>query len=592
VSTTNTGTPDVAGVGLHQAVLDSSVRQPKVRAHHVGGSPFSSMHGEVPSPVLQARGRAAMGKAMAGIPKIAELALETTRWTGFSDEFRKLAGTVEVAHNFHPVVVQPPQAKRAKFPFTGFIDFQGLKIDVENKKGEYRRGTDRDGHEWKCLMHAHYGEIRDTEGTDGDKLDVYVGPNHDSSLVVVVRQHKPDTGAFDEDKVMVGFDSVEEAIGAYKKQYDKPGFYKDGDYKAMPIGEFWRWVHDRGNHGKKVASMSNDGVLSKMAADLPDLVRPTITPHVREFALHPNLQKGLAGAGVLGGLVGSVGYVRHAKKKELETGKPSILRHAIVGGGAGALVGAGVGAHTAHTVRGPMLAMREQARPSVEHVMKIVNDLKQQGKSAAEIRSVLSRPGIAEHVRVARIGAEMHNLAGKITLGKGALLGAGVLGVAGAVGSGIAAHANRDVLAKDIAKRQAEAGHAKEGAELPGVGDEGERPRVAGMKQPRLATPRLNPDQGKHIPTNPFRGNWKKLGSGESVLHSLESHVNAIPAKYKHGLLGAGVLATGAATLKGTADQAVNPRPEGVGLGAGARTVQKALSAGLSRAGSGPEYQP
>jgi hypothetical protein len=83
-------------------------------------------------------------------------------------------------------------------------------------------------------------------------LDAYVGPNHDSSLVVVIHQHDPDTGKYDEDKVMLGFDSTEEAIGAYKKQYSKPGFYVEGEYTEMPIGQFWRWVHDDKNRGKKV----------------------------------------------------------------------------------------------------------------------------------------------------------------------------------------------------------------------------------------------------------------------------------------------------------------------------------------------------
>lgn len=162
---------------------------------------------------------------------------------------------VEVPHTFHPVVVQPPQVRRKEFPFTGFIDFQGLKIDVENKAGSFREGKDKDGKPWRIEMRAGaYGEIRDTTGTDGDNLDCYVGPNHDSSIVVVIRQHKPENGAFDEDKVMLGYDSVEHAIGAYKLQYNRPGFYKDGDYLAMPIGKFWRWVHDRKNEGKKVAS--------------------------------------------------------------------------------------------------------------------------------------------------------------------------------------------------------------------------------------------------------------------------------------------------------------------------------------------------
>lgn len=168
---------------------------------------------------------------------------------------------IEVPRGDHPVVLGRPVKRTgpdAKYPFQGLIDFQGIKIDVENKRGSYRTGRDKDGNEWRVLMHHHYGEIRDTRGTDGDKLDAYVGPNHDSSLVVVVHQCKPDTGEYDEDKVMLGFNSVEEAIGAYKNQYDKPGFYQEGKHKVMPIGAFWRWVHDRKNHGRKVASLWRD----------------------------------------------------------------------------------------------------------------------------------------------------------------------------------------------------------------------------------------------------------------------------------------------------------------------------------------------
>ena len=98
------------------------------------------------------------------------------------------------------------------------------------------------------------GEIRGTEGVDGDKLDVYVGENHDSPVVVVIHQHNPWDGKYDEDKCMIGFDSVEEAIGAYKKQYDRPGFYREDEHTAIPIGAFWRWVQNTRNKGKKVTA--------------------------------------------------------------------------------------------------------------------------------------------------------------------------------------------------------------------------------------------------------------------------------------------------------------------------------------------------
>lgn len=181
-------------------------------------------------------------------------------------------GVVETPAHFHPIEVQPPKAKRKKWPFEGFIDFQGIEIDVENVAGSTREGTDSDGTSWEVQMFYPYGEIRGTEGTDLDKLDVYVGPNHDASLVVVIHQVEPDTGKFDEDKVMLGFDSVEEAIGAYKKQYSKPGFYQDGEHIEMPIGQFWRWVQDRDNRGKKV---------TKDAAKMPDVeeARAKATAH-------------------------------------------------------------------------------------------------------------------------------------------------------------------------------------------------------------------------------------------------------------------------------------------------------------------------
>lgn len=171
-------------------------------------------------------------------------------------EMLRTAGTnakiVAHPHNFHPVVVEEAKLEREESPFEGFIDFQGLLIDVENKKGSVRTGTDPDGHPWSTEMFSHYGEIRGTEGSDGDLLDAYVGDNHDSGIVVVIHQHNPWDGQYDEDKVMLGYDSIEEAIGAYKKQYDKPGYFKADQFTVLPMGQFWRWVKDERNLGKRV----------------------------------------------------------------------------------------------------------------------------------------------------------------------------------------------------------------------------------------------------------------------------------------------------------------------------------------------------
>lgn len=155
--------------------------------------------------------------------------------------------------------MRPPEADRPEGeedlpPYEGFIWFQGLEIDVENAAGSTRSGTSPDGKRWSTTMKFPYGEIRGTEGADGDKLDAYVGPNAVSPLVVVIHQQDPDTGEYDEDKCMLGWEDDRAAVEAYLAHYDRPGFYQA--HRSLPIGAFWSWLRDPGTRGRKVeASM-------------------------------------------------------------------------------------------------------------------------------------------------------------------------------------------------------------------------------------------------------------------------------------------------------------------------------------------------
>jgi hypothetical protein len=133
---------------------------------------------------------------------------------------------------------------------------QGMDISIENKKGSVRSGTDKDGHEWNCKMHFDYGYIRGTVGRDKDHLDCYVGPDRESERVFIVHQNDPVTGAYDEDKVMLGFSSEEEARKAYLSQYDRPGFL--GDIIEMGIEEFKETIFDENNKGRKIEGGSAD----------------------------------------------------------------------------------------------------------------------------------------------------------------------------------------------------------------------------------------------------------------------------------------------------------------------------------------------
>lgn len=128
--------------------------------------------------------------------------------------------------------------------------FQGMNISIENKKGSIRRGTDSDGHKWAIKMHYDYGYIRGTAGADGDHVDCYLGGNEGAKKVYIIHQKIPGTDKYDEDKCMLGFDTLEEAKAAYLKQYDKPGFFGGIDTVAVEV--FKEKVLLKKWHGKKL----------------------------------------------------------------------------------------------------------------------------------------------------------------------------------------------------------------------------------------------------------------------------------------------------------------------------------------------------
>lgn len=128
--------------------------------------------------------------------------------------------------------------------------FRGLNISIENKKGTIRRGVDSDGHKWAIKMHYDYGYIRGTEGVDGDHVDCYIGDNIDAKNVYIIHQKIPGTDKYDEDKCMLGFDTLADAKAAYLKQYDKPGFF--GGVDTVPFELFKQKVLMKKYHGKKL----------------------------------------------------------------------------------------------------------------------------------------------------------------------------------------------------------------------------------------------------------------------------------------------------------------------------------------------------
>lgn len=122
----------------------------------------------------------------------------------------------------------------------GIVSIQGLSIAIENPKGSTRSGVDADGHEWSTEMQDTYGYIENTAGADTDDIDVFVGEHPLSDKVFIVDQVKED-GSFDEHKVMLGYESSEDAREAYLRNYED-GWQGLGSITQIGIEDFRRWV--------------------------------------------------------------------------------------------------------------------------------------------------------------------------------------------------------------------------------------------------------------------------------------------------------------------------------------------------------------
>jgi hypothetical protein len=184
------------------------------------------------------------------------------------------------------------KTKEKKFKLQGRYRFQKLPIAVENKAGSIRRSMPGEKPVWSNKMDYDYGFIVNTMASDGEGVDTYVdrssngmrenyhkGENDSEMIptdVYVVHQlkiwhsknwnngicpdcHKHHTECscpqhYDEDKVMLGFKSKDEAIKAYMGQYDSEMFL--GPVSTYSIDEFHKVL--KRSWGKKIPSKESE----------------------------------------------------------------------------------------------------------------------------------------------------------------------------------------------------------------------------------------------------------------------------------------------------------------------------------------------
>lgn len=144
------------------------------------------------------------------------------------------------------VETSPTEAqKKAGNYKMGHVKVGAFDVTIENPKGSERSGTDANGKKWSVKMNNTYGYIRGTEGVDGDHIDVFLAEDMDKwdgKYVFVIDQYNPD-GTFDEHKVMLGFNSMEEARSAYLSNYEKG--WENGRrivVARIKTDDFQKWV--------------------------------------------------------------------------------------------------------------------------------------------------------------------------------------------------------------------------------------------------------------------------------------------------------------------------------------------------------------
>jgi hypothetical protein len=148
----------------------------------------------------------------------------------------------------------------------------GLNIAIENPKGSVRKGIDLDGRRWNATMPAHYGFIKGTRGADGDAVDCFVNSPATGDKVYVINQNRPEDGAFDEHKCMLGYPDAQSAQDSYKQAFDSDwgGF---GSIHELDIPAFKNWL-STGDMMKPYAGDSEPPVMNNLPEN-PDLAFPT-----------------------------------------------------------------------------------------------------------------------------------------------------------------------------------------------------------------------------------------------------------------------------------------------------------------------------
>jgi hypothetical protein len=168
--------------------------------------------------------------------------------------------------------MKPPQVVKR-------YEFCGLPVAIENPAGSIRAWDAGDGKLGYTRMFLDYGFIEGYLSGDGEELDCYVGPDPDAKFVYVVHQLRaPAYRVHDEDKVMLGFFSGDDARMAYLF-HRSDGERAFGTMSTIPLERFKATLRRRSPEatGKIHASVAmTERALMELAGRRPRTPKRTV----------------------------------------------------------------------------------------------------------------------------------------------------------------------------------------------------------------------------------------------------------------------------------------------------------------------------
>ena len=184
------------------------------------------------------------------------------------------------------VNTEPTEAQKEAGNYKkGHVQVGTFDITIEQPEGSIRRGTDADGKKWESKMHNTYGYFRGTEGVDGDHIDVFLSNDIDGwngRKVFVVDQYNPD-GTFDEHKVMLGFNDMDEAKSDYLANYEKG--WENGrriTVSTTNLEDFEKWIDSSHRKTKPFSEYSSVNKGSEKAEKKQE--KPSVFDKAKEIA--------------------------------------------------------------------------------------------------------------------------------------------------------------------------------------------------------------------------------------------------------------------------------------------------------------------